>query len=150
MAMYKIRTNQTQVPLDALKVVPHADHAPLPIVLAVQPPQSPHSACPDQSRNYEEVNNNKPLLPAPILRPTAYSSRKIEYVRSSPPASPEKPLEYVNFATPIATHKALQQLSVHGSAVSREKERVEGREDLTSSVVKGRAASSLLELMRAV
>lgn len=150
MAMYKIKTNQTQVPLDALEVVPHAAHSSLSTILAVQPPQS-HSDSPNQSQHHEKANSGIPkLLPAPILRPTAYSSRKIEYVRSSPPTSPEKVSESDTFATPIAARRVQQLLNMPGAAISPEKERVENREDLTSSVVKGRAASSLLELMRAV
>jgi hypothetical protein len=149
MAMYKIKTNQTQVPLDALEVVPRVAHSSLSTILTVQSPQS-HSASPDQSQHHEEVNGDIPkLLPAPILRPTAYSSRKIEYIRSSPPASPEKAPETETFATPIAARRVQQLLNMPNTAVSPEKEHTEGREDLTSSVVKGRAASSLLDLMRA-
>jgi len=149
MAMYKIRTNQTQVPLDELQVVPRAAHSSLSTILAVQPPES-HSASPSQSQHREEANGGVlKLLPAPILRPTAYSSRKIEYIRSSPPASPENASENDTFATPIAARRVQQLLNMPSMVVSPEKERVENREDLTSSVVKGRAASSLLELMRA-
>jgi len=143
MAMYKIRTNQTQVPLDALEVVPCTAHSSLSTILTVQPIHS-HSASSSQSHCREEANSGIPkLLPAPILRPTAYSSRKIEYIRSSPPASPENASENETFATPIAAHR-VQQL-----ANMQEKEHMESKEDLPSSVVKGRAASSLLELMRA-
>ena len=143
MAMYKIETNQTQVPLDALEVVPRAAHSSLSTILAVQPPLSPNQSLPATS-------GIPKLLPAPILRPTAYSSRKIEYIRSSPPESPEKVSENDSFATPIAARRVQQLLNIPGTSISPEKERVENREDLTSSVVKGRAASSLLELMRAV
>ncbi len=143
MAMYKIKTNQTQVPLDALEVVPRAAHSSLSTILAVQPPLSPNQSLPATS-------GIPKLLPAPILRPTAYSSRKIEYIRSSPPESPEKVSENDSFATPIAARRVQQLLNIPGTSISPEKERVENREDLTSSVVKGRAASSLLELMRAV
>jgi len=143
MAMYKIKTNQTQVPLDALEVVPRAAHSSLSTILAVQPPLFPNQSLPATS-------GIPKLLPAPILRPTAYSSRKIEYIRSSPPESPEKVSENDSFATPIAARRVQQLLNIPGTSISPEKERVEHREDLTSSVVKGRAASSLLELMRAV
>lgn len=150
MAMYKIKTNQTQVPLDALEVVPHAAHCSLSTILGAQPPQS-HSTSLNQSQHHEEANNaTTKLLPAPILRPTAYSSRKIEYIRSSPPGSPEKVSESDSLATPIATRRVQQLLNMHSATISPEKECGESREDLTSSVVKGRAASSLLELMRAV
>lgn len=147
MAMYKIKTNQTQVPLDALEVVPRAAHSSLSTILAVQPPLS-HSASPNQSP--PATGGMPTLLPAPILRPTAYSSRKIEYIRSSPPESPEKVSDNDRFATPIAARRVQQLLNIPGTSISPEKERVDNREDLTSSVVKGRAASSLLELMRAV
>ena len=150
MAMYKIKTNQTRIPLDALEVVPRAAHSSLSTILAVQPPPS-QSASPNQCQHDQEATSGIPkLLPAPILRPTAYSSRKIEYIRSSPPESPEKVSEHGSFATPIAARRVQQLLNIPGTSISPEKERVENREDLTSSVVKGRAASSLLELMRAV
>jgi hypothetical protein len=102
------------------------------------------------------------LLPAPVLKPTSYSRRDIYYnpascPPSSPPVvSPERsplrnpvasPLKTVmedgeeedDFATPVA--KRVAEL---GESPTKE----EGWENLTSSAVKGQAASGLLELMR--
>lgn len=63
-------------------------------------------------------------------------------MRSSPPVSPQRE-QNEDLSTPVSA-RTVQKLS----ASPEKKERGEVREDLTSSVVKGQAASSLIELMR--
>ncbi|KAF2183238.1 hypothetical protein K469DRAFT_711222 [Zopfia rhizophila CBS 207.26] len=111
------------------------------------------------------------LAGGPVLLPTAYSSRMIHdyHVPSSPPVlhsatvSPERLMSPTcvqaeqDFRTPVAKRRRAEEdeEEIDGEREGgveerlqrlREKRFEEG--DLTSSVVKGRAASGLLELMR--
>ena len=99
------------------------------------------------------------LLPAPILRPTAYSARRITHTQV--PSSPSDPVEDIPkpvmqddvFRTPaLPRQKRLAsalQLSSPPDGQALRGGRLEDEEDnLTSSVVKGRAANDLLGLMR--
>lgn len=149
LAAYKVRTNQELLPFDALEPIPVKTTRPS-TALPVQPPQDDRAQSPDRPLTGSTVplDGAPKLLPAPVLLPTASSSRKIEYVHSSPPRSPEK--EGEELATPVAARRVQQLMSLPGSGnvTSPEKDRVEFRDDITSSVVKGQAASSLMELMR--
>lgn len=136
--MYKIRTNQIGTPFSDLKV---ADQPTLtPTQLAVE------EAVAQLRREAQEVVARRPqshitakLLPAPVLRPTAYSSRMIHELAlpSSPPASlsPDKLPTAAQLETPL---KDLRRWERSPS------------KELTSSVVKGRVAEGLLGLRHAV
>ena len=117
-AMYKVRTNQTDIPFEELKVE-HSPPAPHHSFALVPSDQQP---CPQ-------------LLPAPLLRPTAYSSRTLYNMPSSPPAgySTAKLLRGGEAKTPTAGRFTAPD-----------------EQELTSSIVKGRVAEGLLGLRNAV
>ena len=94
------------------------------------------------------------LLPAPVLRPTAYSACTITQMQvpSSPPSSaensPGKDFHNEVFRTPAlprhATHILLQQTS--SPPDSQEGRGHNDGDNLTSSAVRGKAAIGLLGL----
>jgi hypothetical protein len=143
LAMYKVQTNQELLPFDALEILPTTTRPPS-VTLAVQPPSDHREHSPERPTSLSDAPR---LLPAPTLLPTAYSSRKIEYVRSSPPPSPPTTKE-PEVATPIAARRVQKLMSLPASAFGNVVASPEKEHDLTSSVVKGQAASSLMELMR--
>jgi hypothetical protein len=144
--MYKINTNQILTPFSKLNLPHDRDTETFPSTTP-SPPSTPTSS-PASPIESEEVQNIVfgtgpvgPLLPTPLLLPTSYSSRLITTTKelpSSPPpvASPTKsagsPAKSAGMRTPLAQSR-------FGSP--------EKDGDLTSSVVKGRAASGLLKLM---
>ena len=143
LAMYKVMTEQELLPFDALELIPPTIHTSSAIADARQLSQDR-----TLGRAKSSLGNVPKLLPAPALLPTAYSSRKIEYTYSSPPPTSPDARTSEHLATPDTT-RTVQNARAHANSdVSPEKERVESRDELTSSVVKGQAASSLMELMR--
>jgi len=157
-AMYKVQTNQTKVPMSQLRlpnlpVQAHKQHADTDRVAAIEARALKLKA---QAASQGFAAPAVPrLLPAPKLVPTAYSAKHIYErpdVSSSPLVPPENsperlPLPPVgSFARPSPVRRP-----VANTAATPALKRVQQREDdnLTSSAVKGRAASSLLELMRA-
>ena len=89
--MFKVQTNQTDVPLSRLQISPQK-RSPQPS--ATEPSASdtdPHRVASNQS----QIHHVPRLLPAPTLTPTAYSSRRIQgphiphipSIPSSPPPS---------------------------------------------------------------
>jgi len=155
-AMYKVQTNQTKVPMSQLRLPnPPAQakqHAHTDRVAAIEA-RALKLKTQAASQGFAAPAIPR-LLPAPKLVPTAYSAKHIYQrpdVSSSPLVSPEDsperlPLPPVgSFArSPVRRHAV-------NTAATPALKRVQQREDenLTSSAVKGRAASSLLELMRA-
>lgn len=146
-AIYKVRTNQIEIAFTDLRVPQHHETAKSHTAKAVE------DAVAQLRREAQEVNARQPpshpkLLPAPILRPTVYSSRMIydTNLPSSPPVSvsPEKlPEADVDVSTP--QRKYLMYGSPRGSV-----ERFRRPEqELTSSAVKGRVAEGLLGLRNA-
>ncbi|KAF2502585.1 hypothetical protein BU16DRAFT_576568 [Lophium mytilinum] len=187
MAMYKVQTNQTEIPLANLKLPassattkPLSANSPKPSTLTTETSISTTDSSLTSTSTVPSITFSRALsspaakpptklqlLPAPILLPTAYSSRFITEAGifpSSPPGSISPSQTHIHppdlspshsFVTPIAQRRAFEQLSSPpGSA-----ERVGGvntglrlnrrfeEGELTSSVVKGRAASGLIELM---
>ncbi len=150
MAMYKISTNQTFTPFAELEPL-HARMVEVEVdaeeqdeegVAAASPVQSDyaHAAPLKQLRDGNAAPENiiitggpiAKLFEGPVLVPTAYSARFIE--APEPSISPlRRPIE-----TGIS-----QQMT---PAVSPSRRSSEDDPDLTSSVVKGQAASGLLEL----
>ncbi|KAI9875903.1 MAG: hypothetical protein M1830_007805 [Pleopsidium flavum] len=151
-AMFKVKTHQTNIPLSRLQISPGKSvhvpppHRPFPAQEPVAPP------------NAQDRSGIPKLLPAPILVPTAYSARHIytSPIPSSPPnsasSSQERPsADFATSALPRQKHfHPPMQLSSPPESQSRNVERARGVEaeaKLTSSVVKGRAANGLLDLM---
>ena len=138
--MYKVRTNQTDIPFSELQV----ENA-LPSKTPTQ--QAIEDAVAELRREAQEVAAREPrpavpkLLPAPVLRPTAYSSRFIYETNlpSSPPMlSPDKLPTTRGAATPL---RQVPRMANSPSSVQNL--------ELTSSVIKGRVAEGLLGLRHA-
>jgi hypothetical protein len=164
--MYKVQTDQTNIPMDSLELpslsntskISHikqglASPARSSATLSTaRKPISSTATTPTQDSVVAKVF--PALLPGPVLRPTGYSKRDISY--TCPPSSPPMPSPKTGgsaFATPVArrVHEMNDTDSPLGSGEGRiGRMRREDEENLTSSVVKGRAASGLLELMRSM
>lgn len=145
--MYKVKTDQTRIPFSNL-VVPQKEKG-----MEVQPdPESEDEdeilleIKPSQRRPTKEPANImitggpvSKLLTPPVLRPTAFSTRFV----TAPTASSS--LRSTD-STPLPEGTEIPQESPtkgHGKRLA------EGGKELTSSAVKGRAASGLLDLMKA-
>jgi hypothetical protein len=146
-AMYKVRTNQVDIPFTDLRVPEHAKVSKSPTAQAVE------EAVAQLRREAMEVNARQSttipkLLPAPVLKPTAYSSRMVyeTNIPSSPPVSlsPDKLRSApTNVFTP---QKDFAQYGTPRRSVERLRM---PPEELTSSAVKGRVAEGLLGLRHA-
>lgn len=127
-AMYKLRTNQTHVPFAELQVEEDAETEPTF--------KAPPSKFRLTSEPTESHGSAPRLLPAPTLRPTAYSNRVIyDYPepRSPPMAESSDRLPCgPTCSTPNSTRKTAPD-----------------EQELTSSIVKGRVAEGLLGLRNA-
>lgn len=141
-AMFKIRTGQTHLPISQLRITPDS---PLRS-------NSP-SASPSPSTRTEGVPK---LLPAPVLQPTAFSARIVaeKHLLSSPPPSrtttPHQSATDTDgcFRTPAPKKKRViddgdQQMSSPPNSQERDEKIGDG---VTSSAVRGFAARSLLGL----
>ncbi|KAK7545373.1 hypothetical protein IWX49DRAFT_428021 [Phyllosticta citricarpa] len=174
-ALYKVRTDQIFIPLGKLEIPKQYQRKPADTTDVASTGQQtpPHSQTePDTTEtatadNLDHSSAALKLLPAPLLQPTAYSTRFIgtPHLPSSPPATapdneddtaprPKSPQQKAP-TTPIARHASVpaQQLSSPPGSGSVDDDDEEARRaatesELTSSVRKGRAASGLLELMR--
>ncbi|KAK8199078.1 uncharacterized protein BKA78DRAFT_348200 [Phyllosticta capitalensis] len=173
-ALYKVKTDQIFIPLDDLDIPPKYQRKPAETNAVASPSGQqtpPHSqaeyttATTTTTENLDASSAALKLLPAPLLRPTAYSTRFIESptLPSSPPATGPNHDDTTPRAlsaqrdtdptTPTAARRASvpAQLSSppgSGSTDGDEVRRAATEGELTSSVRKGRAASGLLELMR--
>ncbi|KAL8688429.1 MAG: hypothetical protein Q9218_005658 [Villophora microphyllina] len=138
LALFKVQTNQTNIPLSQLRI-PSREPNPLP------------------EQSSPTLPTTLPtLLPAPILKPTAYSTRKIDeqpQMPSSPPSSivgsPTKEDPPEVFRTPALPRRKPSLSEQSSSPPSHDgdhhKRNMEYRH-LSSSAVKGDAAVSLLGL----
>ncbi|KAI9679881.1 MAG: hypothetical protein M1817_004896 [Caeruleum heppii] len=146
-ALFKVQTNQTNVPLDELRIIPrHQSQQPGTCDDLEEGPLEP-----DQADTQARAGaTNLPL----IAEGSAVEPDEDLPIPSSPPSSPSVTVSPVKeratepeFATPLPSRRTLR-------ARSSSPPDSEGREDrraevnLTSSVVKGRAANGLLSLMR--
>lgn len=150
-AMYKVRTRQTTLPLSRLKVLNEFAPVAKPAREVEADVSSPELPTPSGVSNAAV----KPLglLPAPVLLPTAYSARfvqtSIDTLPSSPPSarmSPRKGSLQVAAAPSLPVTRVSSPAKAHPTPMARRV--MESEENLTSSAVKGRAADGLLELMR--
>ncbi|KAK8153686.1 hypothetical protein IWX90DRAFT_76149 [Phyllosticta citrichinensis] len=176
-ALYKVKTDQIFIPLGNLEIPEQYQRRAQATDVASTGQQTPPQSQPEPNTT-ETVTRDSgdssstalKLLPAPLLRPTAYSTRFIEtpHLPSSPPATaldndddatprPTTPPHAADPTTPIARHASVpaQLSSPPGSgsvddddAAAAEAKGAATEGELTSSVRKGRAASGLLELMR--
>lgn len=121
-AMYKVKTNQTDIPMSELEILPSRRSR----------------ASTRQDVNMEEASG------------TGWE------ITSSPPRSASPPPRHEEthreFATPVLprSRNGLSHLGAHAQDDSPEFQRMGYAQDLTSSVVKGRAADGLLSLMGAI
>lgn len=148
-AMYKVRTNQIDTPFKDLPV-PERPRTSKSITA-----QAVEEAVAQLRREAQQVNARElasipKLLPAaPILKPTAYSSRMIYDTRmpSSPPVSgsPEK-LPWASGELPTP-QRGTRQYGTPQRGVDRFG--MPAEQELTSSAVKGRVAEGLLGLRNA-
>lgn len=141
-AMFKVQTNQTNLPMSRLRISPN----------------SPPSQSQNSGTSPERTNSLPRLLPAPELRPTAYSARMIPQAHppSSPPSSrkssPDGNVQEEIFRKPALPKDRTQPVDLHLSSppdsdwADREGEAVD---PLTSSAVRGSVARSLLGLAQA-
>ncbi|KAK6388770.1 hypothetical protein LTR65_007249 [Meristemomyces frigidus] len=146
-AMYKVRTNQVNVPFASLKI--EGQTSPKQASQAVE---EAVAALRREAQQTMPLNDHPfpKLLAAPVLRPTSYSSRMIyePLLPSSPPA-PRSPERQQSLSRQIATPaREVRQLSSPPDSADRLAKREET--ELTSSVVKGRVAEGLLGLRSAV
>ena len=137
-AMFKVQTNQTNLPLSECQVLSKdttLSSKPQPPTLSTEIPKPPR------------------LLPAPILKPTTFSARIAtqNQMLSSPPSStegsPKRKSPSLLFRTPALPQRRMRQTSSPPNSRGREED-AEDRDDesLSSSMVRGRAAIGLLGL----
>lgn len=145
-AMYKVRTNQVDVPFTDLRVSEHHKVTKSITAQAVEEAvaQLKREALEVQARQSTAIPK---MLAAPVLKPTAYSSRMVyeTHIPSSPPvgSSPDKLPSAPNVLTP---QKYLAQYGTPRRSAERLRM---APEELTSSAVKGRVAEGLLGLRHA-
>lgn len=152
-AMYKVRTNQIDTPFVDLQI---NERKPMTAAAAVeeavaQLKREAQEIAERDRRRAAAVGN---LLPAPLLQPTAYSTRFIDEVEmdvpSSPPfasVSPNK-LPAIALARDVATPRRLG-MGFESPSSARRMLAPPSEGELTSSVVKGRVAEGLLGLRNA-
>ncbi|KAK5165723.1 uncharacterized protein LTR77_008646 [Saxophila tyrrhenica] len=152
-AMYKVRTNQVETPFLDLHVEERSRASPLDPNAAAREAveQLRQEAQAIAARDRERAAVPR-LLPAPVLRPTAYSSRMIydTQLPSSPPISTSSNgLPFAPPAEEVSTpmHAAAR---LDSPPSSRRRLAMPNEQELTSSVVKGRVAEGLLGLRHAV
>lgn len=144
LAHFKVKTNQIEIPLSRLRISTERE---------LSLPSQETAATPDEQPSLPKLK----LLPAPVLRPTAYSARVISkpHVPSSPPSSAENGLGKSAgddvFRTPAlprhSTRKALRQISSPPDSQERlSRKGYDEDDDLTSSAIRGKAAIGLLGL----
>ena len=147
-AMYKVQTNQTGVPFTELHV---EDQSP-----AAKAQRAADAAVDELRREAREVAARGPqrpvpkLMPAPVLKPTAYSSRFVYAAQLQQPPSPlasSSPGELPTVGK-VETETPLGEVRNIESPATRLQRPFES--ELTSSAVKGRAAEELLGLRHAV
>lgn len=155
-AMFKINTHQTNIPLSRLQISPKKlVHSPAQTQKT--PPQEAVALPKAQTPMKPTISK---LLPAPILIPTAYSARLIHHrlTPSSPLSSfsssgsqdtPSPGLATAALPQQRRSHPPSQVDSPRGGQERPEQKTkaVDLDANLPSSVIKGRAASGLLNLM---
>lgn len=170
-ALYKVRTDQTFVPLSCLEIPEKYQRKPAkedasaeagsPVASPGRERTAPTITVTEDGPSDKGSEGSAPkLLPAPVLLPTAYSTRFI--TEASMPSSPPHSVAVDSnstprargpqeFVTPVASRQAAAQLSSPPYSEDYGRHRPHNDSDnLTSSVVKGRAAEGLMKLTRSV
>lgn len=139
LAHFKVQTNQINIPLSQLRISRNE-------ALRSQ----------DSTPKRDEQPSLPKLLPAPVLLPTAFSTRMVARPQdlSSPPCSPDHGAQREGtevFRTPALPRQRVsngqrQLSSPPGSDERISKRRYEDEDNLTSSAVRGNAAIGLLGL----
>ncbi len=153
--MFKVKTRQTNIPLSRLQISPRK----LPH-LASQNSPADSVVTPERKSVKPAVSK---LLPAPVLVPTAYSARHVHDspVLSSPPTSATSSQESLprDRATPTLPQQTSfhPPMQLHNSPEIHDRDTAEAKnapgvvdletDNIPSSVIKGRAATGLLQLM---
>lgn len=146
-AMYKVRTNQVEVPFSELHVERESPQSATRTAV--------EEAVAQLRREAQEVaaRQSRPPVPklqsAPVLQPTAYSSRMIKY-ETNLPSSPPASLADDKWALATAVATPLRDVRKVSSPLSSTQRLQPPFEELTSSAVKGRVAEGLLGLRHAV
>lgn len=155
-AMYKVRTNQVDVPFRNLQIQGSASgrvwrsptQEAVEEAVAELRKEALEVRAREEAKRQQRAEEVPKLLPAPTLKPTAYSSRMIydSGYPSSPPTS--KSPERLPGARLIATPRRQRTFGIQPDSA----EKCDGacEQELTSSVVKGRVAEGLLGLRHAV
>ena len=148
-AMFKVRTNQVDVPFGELHVGgPQPPQPPPGLSLRQEVIDETVARLRHEAQEAQPRHDHVPALrPAPVLLPTAYSSRMIHdrCYPSSPPASTSP--DRLPFIPPLSTpHQSTRRVSPSRSSVNGRRDM---EQELTSSVVKGKVAEGLLGLRNA-
>lgn len=145
--MYKVQTNQIAVPFTELHVEDQSPQA--------KAQRAADAAVEELRREAREVAARQPpqpvpkLLPAPVLRPTAYSSRMI--YDTILPSTPRTFSSSGKLPTAAAAESPLREVwKVESPSTNVQNTERILEPELTSSVVKGRAAEDLLGLRHAI
>ena len=154
--MYKVRTNQVGVPFAELLVEENRERAraqsrqdAVEEAVAELRREAQEKMLQQQETQACDRASIPTLLPAPVLRPTAYSSRMLysTELSSSPPVPLSPDRGPANVSTPL---REVRQLSSPPGSAEVRRSRLSYEQELTSSVVKGRVAEGLLDLHHAV
>ncbi|KAI7226980.1 hypothetical protein KC330_g8601 [Hortaea werneckii] len=173
-AMYKVQTNQTHLPFESLT---HAgrdvdgratseavEEAVAQLKREAYLKQEQQQQQRQREQQSTDASNDQPvpkLLPAPVLKPTAYSSRQVAYEEAEPPSSPpasestarrgsephnQTPTQHLESTTPgDAPHPGEVDGTDDRSTQLLSGDRGE-ETDLSNSLDKGRVAEGLLGL----
>ncbi|KAI6797609.1 hypothetical protein KC360_g2016 [Hortaea werneckii] len=172
-AMYKVQTNQTHLPFESLThagrdVDGRATSEAVEEAVAQLKREAYFKQEQQRQRQAEQESTNPPsdqpvprLLPAPVLKPTAYSSRQVVYEEADPPSSPPASEPTPRRGSEPHQQTPTQHLESTASADAPQSDNIENTDDgsthisggdsgeqtdLSNSLDKGRVAEGLLGL----
>ncbi|KAI6866023.1 hypothetical protein KC338_g4520 [Hortaea werneckii] len=172
-AMYKVQTNQTHLPFESLThagrdVDGRATSEAVEEAVAQLKREAYLKQEQQRQRQAEQESTNPPtdqpvprLLPAPVLKPTAYSSRQVVYEEADPPSSPPGSESTARRGSEPHHQTPTQHLESNASADASQSDSIENtadgstqlpsgdrgeQTDLSNSLDKGRVAEGLLGL----
>ncbi|KAI7278109.1 hypothetical protein KC345_g6153 [Hortaea werneckii] len=172
-AMYKVQTNQTHLPFESLThagrdVDGRATSEAVEEAVAQLKREAYLKQVQQRQRQAEQDSTNPStdqpvpkLLPAPVLKPTAYSSRQVVYEDADPPSSPPASESTPRRGSEPHHQTPTQHLKSTGSADTPQSDTMENTDDgstqlpggdrgeerdFTNSLDKGRVAEGLLGL----
>ncbi|KAI7154481.1 hypothetical protein KC343_g10760 [Hortaea werneckii] len=172
-AMYKVQTNQTHLPFESLThagrdVDGRATSEAVEEAVAQIKREAYLKQEQQRQRQAEQETTNPStdqpvprLLPAPVLKPTAYSSRQVVYEEADPPSSPPASESTARRGSELHHQTPTQLPGCTGSADAPQSDDIENIDDvstqlpggdrgeqtnLSNSIDKGRVAEGLLGL----